>query len=112
MFNGPTLLGVAVLGNLVARAFAEHGFVEVNRLCARRDVPAPPQCSTAGVRGGGTPRRGKKMVTYTHADEPGTSLEAAGLMKGANVRGADGTATSADEAAAMRGSTRCDGARR
>lgn len=41
IFNGRTLLGVAVVGNPVARPYNGRGVVEVNRLCIRRDTAKP-----------------------------------------------------------------------
>jgi hypothetical protein len=38
VFNGSTLLGVAVVGNPVAPALMGRRIVEVNRLCVRRDT--------------------------------------------------------------------------
>jgi hypothetical protein len=40
VFNGTTLVGIAVVGNTVAPALGDRGMVEVNRLCVRRDTPA------------------------------------------------------------------------
>ncbi len=39
VFNGPTLIGVAVVGNPVAPALMGRGILEVNRLCVHRDTP-------------------------------------------------------------------------
>jgi hypothetical protein len=38
VFNGRTLMGVAIVGNPVARALMGRSIVEVNRLCVRRDT--------------------------------------------------------------------------
>jgi hypothetical protein len=40
IYNGRTLLGVAVVGNPVAPALNGRGILEVNRLCIRRDTAA------------------------------------------------------------------------
>ncbi|MGI4801950.1 MAG: XF1762 family protein [Janthinobacterium lividum] len=40
VWNGWQMIGVATVGNPVARAFNGCGVVEVSRLCMRRDVPA------------------------------------------------------------------------
>lgn len=92
-WNGPTLVGVAMAGNPVARALRGGGrTVEVNRLCVRRDVPAALRRNAAsklyGWAAAEARRRGfAKVVTYTRADEPGTSLVAAGWAREAAVRG-------------------------
>lgn len=92
VFNGATLIGVAVVGNPVAPALAGRGIVEVNRLCVRRDTPDALRWNAASKLYGWcareAARRGwKKIITYTRADEPGTSLEAAGWAREARVRG-------------------------
>lgn len=90
--NGPTLLGVVMVGNPIARSFNGRGMVEVNRLCVRRDVPAALRwnacsrlyawaCKEAERRGF------VRVITYTRADEDGASLRAAGWTKEARVRG-------------------------
>ena len=90
--NGPTLLGVVMVGNPVARGFNGRGMVEVNRLCVRRDVPAALRwnaCSRLYAWAcGEAERRGfTRIITYTRADEDGASLRAAGWTKEARVRG-------------------------
>jgi len=57
-----------------------------------RDVPAALRWNAASMLYGWcareAQRRGwRKIITYTRADEPGTSLEAAGWTREANVRG-------------------------
>lgn len=90
--NGPTLLGVAMVGNPVARAFNGRGVVEVNRLCLRRDAPRALAWNAAsklyGWAAAEARRRGfAKIITYTRADEAGTFLVAAGWAREAAVRG-------------------------
>jgi hypothetical protein len=92
IFNGWTLLGVAIVGNPVARALAGRGIVEVRRLCVRRDLPRPLRWNAAsmlyGWCGRAAEQRGwSKIITYTRADEAGTSLEAAGWVREAKVHG-------------------------
>ena len=72
-WNGATLVGVAMTGNPVARAFMGRGIVEVNRLCVRRDatcrrrcvgmrrrysMAAPPAKRSAGALSASSPTRG------------------------------------------------------
>ena len=81
--NGHQLIGVAMVGNPVARAFNGRGIVEVNRLCIRRDV-APLLCWNAasmlyGAACRAAERAGfRSIITYTHENEDGISLRAAG----------------------------------
>jgi hypothetical protein len=90
--NGRTLVGVAIVGNPVARAFMGRGILEVNRLCIRRDIPAALRWNAASMLYGWCAREARrrgwhKIITYTRADEPGTSLEAAGWVREAKIRG-------------------------
>ncbi|MCB8877876.1 XF1762 family protein [Acidisoma silvae] len=92
VFNGRTLMGVALVGNPVARALSGRGILEINRLCIRRDTPAALRWNAASMLYGWcsreAERRGwQKIITYTRVDEPGTSLEAAGWQREACVRG-------------------------
>jgi hypothetical protein len=90
--NGPTLLGVVMVGNPVGRGFSGRRILEVNRLCIRRDVPRPLRwnaCSQLyGYAAREAERRGfERIITYTRDDEEGTSLRAAGWVLEAKVRG-------------------------
>ena len=83
IFNGWTQIGVLSVGNPVAIAYGNRGWVEVNRLCVRPDLA--PQlawnaCSQLyGHAAREAERRGfQKIITYTRQDESGTSLRAAG----------------------------------
>jgi len=92
VINGATLIGVAVVGNPVAPALMGRGILEVNRLCIRRDVPSALRWNAASMLYGWCAREARrrgwqKIITYTRADGPGTSLEAAGWTREASVRG-------------------------
>jgi len=91
-WNGATLVGVAMTGNPVARAFMGRSIVEVNRPCVRRDVPAALRWNAASLLYGRAAREAERrgfqrIITYTRADETGVSLHAAGWLQEANVRG-------------------------
>ncbi len=91
-WNGATLVGVAMTGNPVARAFMGRGIVEVNRLCVRRDVPAALRWNAASLLYGRAAREAERrgaqrIITYTRADETGVSLHAAGWVQEARIRG-------------------------
>ena len=92
IYNGRTLIGVLSIGNPIAPALMSRGWVEVNRLCIRRDLA--PQlawnaCSQLyGYAAREAAKRGfRKIITYVRADEPGTSLVAAGWVSESVVRG-------------------------
>jgi hypothetical protein len=92
LWNGNTLIGVLSVGSPVARALCGRGILEVNRLCIRRDIPAALAWNAAsqlyGYAAREAARRGwTRIVTYTRADEDGTSLIAAGWKQEAVVRG-------------------------
>ena len=92
IYNGRTLLGVAVVGNPVARCYNGRGIVEVNRLCIRRDTAKPLRWNAASKLYGWCAREAArqgwtKIITYTRADELGTSLRAAGWEQEGTVRG-------------------------
>jgi hypothetical protein len=92
IWNGRTLLGVVTVGNPVAPGLRGKGVLEVNRLCIRRDVPAALRWNAASMLYGWTAREAAKrgwwkIITYTRADEEGTSLRAAGWREEARVRG-------------------------
>ena len=83
IFNGWSRIGVLSVGNPVAAAYVNRGWVEVNRLCVRPDLA--PQltwnaCSQFyGYAAREAERRGFcKIITYTRQDEGGASLRAVG----------------------------------
>ena len=90
--NGSTLLGVAMVGNPVARGLMGRGTVEVNRLCIRRDIPRALAWNACSQLYGWAAREAEargfeRIVTYTRADEEGGSLRACGWVREAHVRG-------------------------
>ena len=92
VFNGHTMLGVIMVGNPVAAALNGRGMLEVNRLCIRRDLPRALAWNAASMLYGWGAREAERrgwmhIVTYTRADEDGTSLRAAGWVEESRVRG-------------------------
>jgi hypothetical protein len=92
VWNGWTLLGVVIVGNPVAPAYANRRILEVNRLCVRRDVAPPLRWNACSMLYGWAAReaarRGfERIITYTREDEDGASLRAAGWTKEARIRG-------------------------
>lgn len=83
IYNGGELVGVVWVGRPVARRLPQQEWVEVNRVCVRDDLPGElvwNACSAAyGWAAREAKRRGfERIITYTRADEPGTTLRAAG----------------------------------
>jgi hypothetical protein len=92
IYNGRTLLGVALVGNPVAPALNGRGIVEVNRLCIRRDTAAALKWNAGSKLYGWCAREAarqgwQKIITYTRIDEPGVTLRAAGWTPDGLVRG-------------------------
>jgi hypothetical protein len=92
IFNGRTMLGTVIVGNPVAPAFNGRGTLEVNRLCIRRDLPRALAWNAASMLYGWSAREAERrgwshIITYTRADEEGTSVRAAGWQQEATVRG-------------------------
>ena len=92
IYNGNTLLGVAIVGNPVAPALNGRGIVEVNRLCIRRDTAVALRWNASSMLYGWCAREAarqgwQKIITYTRVDEMGTSLRASGWTPESRVRG-------------------------
>lgn len=74
---GEALVGVAVVGRPVARHFDDGATLEVNRTATDGAPNANSMLYGAAWRA--TKALGyRRLITYTQADEPGTSLRAAG----------------------------------
>ena len=68
------------------------GWVEVNRLCVRRDTATALRWNAASMLYGWCAREAEgqgwsKIITYTRTDEEGTSLRAAGWVRKSRIRG-------------------------
>ncbi|WP_433221608.1 XF1762 family protein [Microtetraspora malaysiensis] len=75
-----TLVGVAIAGRPVARSFDDGFTVEVTRLST--DGTANACSALLGVAWRAARAMGnRRLITYTLASEPGTSLRAAGLRR-------------------------------
>lgn len=94
VWNGPTMLGVVVVGNPTARGYNGQGIVEVRRLCldlAISDALRWKACSALYAWAAHeAERRGwRKIITYTLASESGMSLRYARWKReGETARGA------------------------
>lgn len=93
--NGPGeagVIGVVMVGRPVAKAFDPAKVVEVNRLCIDDTIAEGLQWNACSLAYGWAAREAKRrgfnrIITYTLASEPGTSLRAAGWVPESRVRG-------------------------
>lgn len=91
--NEGTLRGVAMVGRPVARHFDDGLTAEVNRTC----TDGFPNANSAlyGAAWRTAQAMGyRRLVTYTQADEPGSSLTAAGWVKVRDIPARKGWAES------------------
>lgn len=90
--NGQELIGVAMVGRPVARAFDHTKVVEVNRVCVLDTIDPQLVWNACSQFYGWSAREAKKrgferIITYTMEGESGTSLIAAGWAIEAVVKG-------------------------
>lgn len=90
IWNGRVLMGVAMIGNPVARAFMGRNLVEVLRLCVRRDTEPMLRDGCCSKLYAAAARRAEqagfsKIITYTTIEEGGASVRAAGWVREAEV---------------------------
>ena len=86
--NGHDLVAVVVVGRPVARALDPRSVVEITRMCAADTPLAWNACSQLMAWAAKEARRRgfRKLITYTRADEDGTSLKASGWTIDGHVR--------------------------
>lgn len=85
-YKDAELVGVAIVGRPVARAYDPTEIVEVTRVCTDGTRNACSKLYGAAARE--AKRRGfKKIITYTLETEPGTSLRAVGWEREAKTKG-------------------------
>jgi len=92
IWNGRLLMGVAIIGNPVARALMGRNLVEVLRLCVRRDTEPMLRDGCCSKLYAAAARRAEhagfsKIITYTTIEEGGASVRAAGWVREAEVSG-------------------------
>jgi len=87
------LRGVAMVGRPVARGLDDGFTLEVNRV-ATDGCPNAPSKLYAGAWRAAQALGYTRLVTYTRADEPGTSLTAAGWRTIGTVKGRPWSCTS------------------
>ncbi|MFC5830622.1 XF1762 family protein [Nonomuraea insulae] len=81
--NG-TLVGVVILGRLDARTLDDGDTAEITHLCTDGTPNVCPFLLCLAWRAARVLGH-RRLVTYTHADDPGTSLRAAGYRPVAQV---------------------------
>jgi hypothetical protein len=89
-YNGPTLVGLAVVGRPVARGYNGCSIVEVTRNCTWgcRGLERHAASKLYGHAAREAKARGyEKIITYTYAEEAAVSVRAAGWTEEAFVRG-------------------------
>lgn len=91
-WNGPTLVGVAMVGRPVARMIDAKATVEVNRLCLDRSLPAGLRRNAVSMLLGHAAREARRrgfsrIITYTLESESGSSLRASGWSEDGRSRG-------------------------
>lgn len=79
LYSGVDLVGVAVAGRPVARALDDGLTLEINRTCTDGTANANSMLYGA-CRRCGWAMGYRRIITYTQADETGTSLRAAGFV--------------------------------
>lgn len=80
LYRDGLLVGVAMAGRPIARAFDNGVTLEVNRTCTDGTKNANSMLYGA-VRRAGRAMGYKRVITYTQADESGASLHASGFVK-------------------------------
>ena len=80
-------MGVAIVGRPVARALADEWTAEVTRVAVLDGVKNGCSMLYGACWRAARALGYRKLVTYTLATEPGTSLRAAGWREVASVRG-------------------------
>src|SRR5205085_12020733 len=88
------IVGVAIVGRPVARALDDGFTLEVTRLCVRPGVPNACSMLYGAARRVAKEMGYRRIVTYTLAAEPGTSLRASGWTDAADVPGRSWSRTS------------------
>lgn len=91
-WNGPSLVGVVMVGRPVARMIDASQVVEVNRLCLDRHLPDALRQNASSMLYGHAAREAKRrgfsrIITYTLSTESGHSLVAAGWTVDGHSRG-------------------------
>lgn len=72
------LVGVAMVGRPVARAYDDGATLEVNRTCLAGDVPNGNSMLYGAAWRAAKALGYQRLITYTQADESGASLRGAG----------------------------------
>lgn len=92
VYNGPDLVGVAMVGRPVARKIDHTEVVEVNRVCIDPTLDPGLVWNAASMLYGAAAREAKRrgfsrIITYTLEGELGTTLKAAGWLEDGKTKG-------------------------
>lgn len=92
VYNGPDLIGVAMVGRPVARMLDHTRIVEVNRLCVDPSVPGWMVWNACSMMYGAAVKEARargfeRVITYTLETESGGSLKASGFEPVAKTKG-------------------------
>lgn len=92
IWNGPTLIGVAMVGRPVARLIDAATTVEVNRLCLDRTLSSGLRRNAVSMLLGHAAREARRrgflrIITYTLESESGASMRASGWAEDGRSRG-------------------------
>lgn len=91
-WNGPTLIGVSMVGRPVARMIDASTTVEVNRLCLDRSLSSGLRRNAVSKLLGHAAREARRrgftrIITYTLESESGASMRASGWFEDGRSRG-------------------------
>lgn len=100
-WNGPSLVGVAMVGRPVARMIDANQVVEVNRLCLDRTLPAALRFNASSKLLSAAAKEAKtrgfqRSITYTLDSENGASMRASGWVEDGRSRGGSWTRAGRD----------------
>ena len=88
LHDGDAVVAVATAGRPVARALDDGYTLEVSRVCVREGVEVTRNANSrlyGVIRRVATALGYRRLVTYTLASEPGTSLKASGFAEPVSV---------------------------
>lgn len=81
------VIGVGVLGRPVSRVLQQSGAVEITRVCVEEGHPNANSMIYGSLSRVAEGLGYQRVITYTHVEESGSSLKAAGFIPAATVKG-------------------------
>lgn len=102
LWEDEKLVGIGILGRPLARAAQMNGDAELIRLCVLPDVAHAASALQARMKRVAQSLGFRRMLTYTLADEAGTSMRAAGMQRDIDLtRGGEWTTPTRKRLAAI-----------